>query len=321
MTGGAITLVGGGPGDPGLLTVAGLAALRSADVVLYDHLAPLACLDECPPGVVLIDVGKVPGGRATSQQRINELLIEHGLAGRQVVRLKGGNPFVFGRGGEEVQACADSGLPVTVIPGVSSAIAGPALAGIPVTHRGVVQAFTVVSGHVPPGHPASTTHWGALARAEHTLVVLMGMANLGAICAELRDRGLATETPAAVIRRRLAASMRTVRGTIGDIDTVARSAGLRPPAVVVIGELAASQLAVLAPGVAPAVVGGDKPADSAGGGPSEADPAGTPPGFTDMLRPATAEDAAEPAGAAALLLGPGGDRQRHPGDSAPVRNP
>ena len=151
---GRVTLVGGGPGDPGLLTVAGLEALRTADVVLYDHLAPLACLDECPSGVLLIDVGKIPGGRATSQQRINELLVEHALAGRHVVRFKGGDSFVFGRGGEEVIACAEAGVPVAVVPGVTSAVAGPALAGVPVTHRGVVQAFTVVSGHVPPGHPA-----------------------------------------------------------------------------------------------------------------------------------------------------------------------
>lgn len=218
---GRVTLVGGGPGDPGLLTVAGLDALRSADVVLYDHLVPLASLDECRAGVLLIDVGKLPGGRSTSQQRINELLIEHARAGRHVVRFKGGDPFVFGRGGEEVIACAEAGIAVEVIPGVSSSIAGPALAGIPITHRGVVQAFTVVSGHVPPGHAASTTNWGALARAGHTIVVLMGVANLAAICAELVAHGSPATTPAAVVADAWLPTMTTVRGTVGDIARVA----------------------------------------------------------------------------------------------------
>jgi uroporphyrin-III C-methyltransferase len=242
---GRVTLVGGGPGDPGLLTIAGLDALRSADVVLYDHLVPLASLDECRPGVLLIDVGKLPGGRTTSQQRINELLVEHALAGRHVVRFKGGDPFVFGRGGEEAMACADAGVPIAVVPGVSSSIAGPALAGIPITHRGVVQAFTVVSGHVPPGHASSTTDWAALARAGHTIVVLMGVANLAAISAELMVHGLAATTPAAVLADAWLPTMQTVRGTVGDIAQVA--AGVRPPAIVVIGEVAGLDLPVTAP--------------------------------------------------------------------------
>jgi uroporphyrin-III C-methyltransferase len=242
---GRVTLVGGGPGDPGLLTIAGLDALRSADVVLYDHLVPLASLDECRPGVLLIDVGKLPGGRTTSQQRINELLVEHARAGRHVVRFKGGDPFVFGRGGEEAMACADAGVPIAVVPGVSSSIAGPALAGIPITHRGVVQAFTVVSGHVPPGHASSTTDWAALARARHTIVVLMGVANLAAICAELVVHGLAATTPAAVLADAWLPTMQTVRGTVGDIAQVA--AGVRPPAIVVIGDVAGLELPVTGP--------------------------------------------------------------------------
>lgn len=244
---GRVTLVGGGPGDPGLLTLAGLAALRTADVVLYDHLAPQASLDECPQGVLLIDVGKIPGGRATSQQRINELLIEHGLAGRDVVRFKGGDPFVFGRGGEEAIACAEAGVPVSVIPGVSSSVAGPALAGIPVTHRGVVQAFTVVSGHVPPGHPASTTNWAALAQAGHTIVVLMGVANLGAICAELIANGLSGGTPAAVIADAWLPTMRTVTGTAAGIAGDVEAAAMRPPAIVVIGAVVGLGFPVEAP--------------------------------------------------------------------------
>lgn len=270
---GRVTLVGGGPGDPGLLTIAGLDALRAADVVLYDHLAPLACLEDCPPGSLLIDVGKIPGGRSTSQQRINDLLIEHARAGRNVVRFKGGDPFVFGRGGEEVLACAEAGLSVSVIPGVTSAVAGPALAGIPVTHRGVVQAFTVVSGHVPPGHPASTTDWAALARAGHTIVMLMGVANLAAICAELVAAGLPAGTPAAVIADAWLPTMRTVRAPLTAIAERAERAGLRPPAIAVIGEVAAQELPVGAPNR-------DEPA------PATAAP-------TDDLRPARADDAAE----------------------------
>ena len=271
---GRVTLVGGGPGDPGLLTIAGLDALRTADVVLYDHLAPLACLDECPPGALLIDVGKIPGGRATSQQRINELLVEHARAGRHVVRFKGGDPFVFGRGGEEVLACAEAGLGVAVIPGVTSAVAGPALAGIPVTHRGVAQAFTVVSGHVPPGHPASTTDWTALARTGHTIVVLMGVANLGPICAELVAQGLAPDTPAAVIADAWLPTMQTVRAKVTDIAERAKQAGIHAPAIAVIGAVAAQELPVTALAAGPA-------------------PSGTEEAITDQLRPARVEDAAE----------------------------
>ena len=147
---GEVVLVGGGPGDPDLLTVGGLRALRQADVVLYDHLAPLACLAEVRQGALLIDVAKVPGGRQVPQDEINRLLVEHARTGAMVVRFKGGDPFVLGRGSEEWLACVDAGIPVRVIPGVSSAIAGPELAGIPLTHRGLSQGFTVVSGHVGP---------------------------------------------------------------------------------------------------------------------------------------------------------------------------
>lgn len=150
---GRVILVGGGPGDPGLLTVAGLAAVRAADVIVTDRLAPLAVLDQAPPGVEIVDVGKIPRGRFTPQERINELLVEHARAGRTVVRLKGGDNFVFGRGGEEWQACAAAGIEVRVIPGVSSAVGVPALAGIPLTHRTANQGFTVVTAHVPPGDP------------------------------------------------------------------------------------------------------------------------------------------------------------------------
>ena len=255
---GRVVLVGGGPGDPGLVTLAGLEALKRADVVLYDHLAPAESLAVTRPSAELIDVGKLPRGPATSQERINALLIEHARAGRYVVRFKGGDPFVFGRGGEEVLACAEAQVPVEVIPGVTSSIAGPALAGIPVTHRGVVQAFTVVSGHVPPGHPDSTTNWAALASAGHTIVVMMGVANLGAICAELVAQGLAGDTPVAVIADAWLPTMRTTRGTVSDIAEVASAAGVRPPAVAVIGQVAGQALPVIAPEVVRAAGVGDE---------------------------------------------------------------
>lgn len=270
---GRVVLVGGGPGDPGLLTVAGLTALRSADVVLYDHLAPVDALAECPAGALLIDVGKIPGGRATSQQRTNELLVEHALAGRRVVRFKGGDPFVFGRGGEEAIACAEAGITVEVIPGVTSAVAAPALAGIPVTHRGVVQAFTVVSGHVPPGHPASSIDWPALASAGHTIVILMGMAHLSAICAELASHGLRTNTPAAVIADAWLPTMTTVHGDLGTIAEVVRDQGIRPPAIAVIGAVAGRPLPVSPPSHLDAAPARDTP--------------------TDELRPARSSDAGE----------------------------
>ncbi len=163
--GGRVVLVGGGPGDPGLITVTGLTAIREADVVVHDRLAPLAVLDEVREGAVVIDVSKIPGGATTPQEEINRVLIEHASAGRSVVRLKGGDNFVFGRGGEEWQACAAAGIEVQIVPGVSSALAVPALAGIPLTHRTANQGFTVITGHVPPGDPRSMLDYAALARS------------------------------------------------------------------------------------------------------------------------------------------------------------
>ena len=235
---GSVVLVGGGPGDPGLLTVAGLAAIRGADVIVCDRLAPLSALDQARPDAVIIDVAKIPRGRFTPQERINELLVEHAQAGRTVVRLKGGDAFVFGRGGEEWQACAAAGIPVTVLPGVSSAIAGPALAGIPLTHRQLTQGFTVVSGHVPPGDPASTLDWAALARTNTTLVIMMGVATLPAITAELVRQGLPTDTAAMTVADAGMPSQRSVRGTLADIAARTKAAGLRSPAITVIGRVA-----------------------------------------------------------------------------------
>jgi uroporphyrin-III C-methyltransferase len=234
-TTGQVILVGGGPGDPDLLTIGGLRALRGADVVLFDHLAPLSCLEETRPEAVLIDVGKMPRGFQTAQADINALLLRHARSGATVVRFKGGDPFVLGRGSEEWLACAEAGIPVRVIPGVSSAIAGPELAGIPLTHRGLSQGFSVVSGHVGPDHPASTVNWEALARSSGTIVVLMGVAHLREICAGLVSRGLDTDTPAAVVARAASADQQVIRGTVTSLPDVAAAAGVEPPAIIVIG--------------------------------------------------------------------------------------
>ncbi|WP_226344900.1 uroporphyrinogen-III C-methyltransferase [Agilicoccus flavus] len=234
---GSVTLVGGGPGDPGLLTVAGRAALMSADVVVTDRLAPLEVLADLRPDVEVIDVAKIPRGAFTSQERINEILLEQARAGRRVVRFKGGDPFVFGRGMEEVLACREAGVPVDVVPGVTSAVAGPALAGVPVTHRGVVQGFAVVSGHVPPGDPRGTVDWASLGASGVTLVVLMGVATLPAIAAALLDSGRDGDTPVAVVMDAGLPSHRSVRTSLsraaaGDLP------GASSPAVTVVGDVA-----------------------------------------------------------------------------------
>lgn len=242
LTPGTVVLVGGGPGDPDLITVAGLRAVQQADVVVYDRLAPLAVLDEMRPDAERIAVGKIPRGACTPQDRINEILIDQARAGRRVVRLKGGDNFVFGRGGEESQACALAGVPVEVVPGVTSAVAVPALAGVPVTHRSLSQGFTVVSGHVPPGDPRSTIPWEGLARTQTTLVVLMGVAHLAAICAALTGAGLDPATPAAVVEDGCGPRSRVVRGTVADVATLAADADVQPPAITVIGAVAGLDL-------------------------------------------------------------------------------
>lgn len=236
---GTVTLVGGGLGDPGLLTVAGRDAIRAADVVVHDRLAPVSALHEARHDASVIDVGKIPRGDFTPQERINAVLVEHALAGRNVVRLKGGDNFVFGRGGEEAEACAAEGIPVVVIPGVSSSIAAPALAGIPVTHRALSQGFTVVSGHVPPGDPRGTLDWGAIARSNTTIVVLMGVATLPELAATLVREGRSGDTPAAVVADAGLPSMRCVRARLEDIAAAAQREGVGAPAVVVVGPVAA----------------------------------------------------------------------------------
>jgi uroporphyrin-III C-methyltransferase len=235
---GEVILVGGGPGDLSLLTLGGLDAVRRADVIVTDRLAPLAALDQARPDAVIVDVAKIPRGTYTSQQQINSILVEHAQSGRTVVRLKGGDSFVFGRGGEEWQACAAAGIPVTVLPGVSSAIAAPALAGIPLTHRDLTQGFTVISGHAPPGDPNGTLDWAALARTNTTLVILMGVATLPAITAELLRQGLPADTPALTVADAGLPGQFTVRATLADIAARSHAEGIKPPAVTVIGAVA-----------------------------------------------------------------------------------
>ena len=234
---GSVALVGGGPGDPGLLTVRGRRLLAEADVVIADHLAPRDVLAELDPDVEVIDAGKVPGAHTLTQDQINELLTTRALAGQRVVRLKGGDPFVFGRGGEEALACARAGVPVTVVPGVTSAVAVPASAGIPVTHRGVTQDFAVVSAHLDPSHPGATVDWAALAQGPGTLVLLMAVGRLEQISRELVKRGRDASTPVAVICDGTTPRQRVLTSTLGDVADDAARQGIRPPAVVVVGDV------------------------------------------------------------------------------------
>lgn len=235
---GRVTLVGGGPGDPGLLTIAGRDAIARADVIVTDRLAPVSVLGELAPHALVVDAAKIPGGRRMEQSEINSHLIGHALAGRTVVRLKGGDGFVFGRGGEEVDECVRAGITVDVIPGVSSSIAAPASAMIPATHRGLTQGFTVISGHVPPDHPESAVNYAALARANTTIILMMAVANLDAITRALMDAGLSIDTPAAVIADGSLSSQREVRGSLVTIADAAHAAGIGPPATTVIGAVA-----------------------------------------------------------------------------------
>jgi uroporphyrin-III C-methyltransferase/precorrin-2 dehydrogenase/sirohydrochlorin ferrochelatase len=236
---GMVILVGGGPGDPELLTLKGFQALADADVVVVDRLAPLAVLDGLREGVEIIDVSKIPRGRFTPQEEINDTLVSRAREGRVVVRLKGGDPFVFGRGMEEVIACKEAGVPVEVIPGVTSAVAAPELAGIPLTHRGISQGFTVVSGHAAPNDPRSTLDWAALARGGTTLVVLMGVETVRSISAALLDAGRDPDTPLAAVMDGGLPSQKVILTTLANVAGSGPPPGLHPPAVIVIGAVAA----------------------------------------------------------------------------------
>jgi uroporphyrin-III C-methyltransferase / precorrin-2 dehydrogenase / sirohydrochlorin ferrochelatase len=236
---GGVALIGGGPGDPELITVRGRRLLTQADVVVADRLAPPELLAELPPHVEVIDAAKIPYGRAMAQDAINEVMIDRARAGNFVVRLKGGDPFVFARGYEEVLACAEAGIPVTVVPGVTSAIAVPALAGVPVTHRAVNHEFVVVSGHLAPGHPESLVNWDALAAMSGTIVLLMAVERIELFVEVLLKGGRPADTPVLVVQHGTTAAQQTLRATLTDTPEKIRAEGIRPPAIIVIGPVAA----------------------------------------------------------------------------------
>ena len=225
---GKVYLVGAGPGDPGLITVRGLDLLRQADLVVHDRLIPSELLDEAPAAAQLIDAGKSPGHQALTQTEINALLVSHARAGRRVIRLKGGDPFVFGRGSEEVDACREAGIQVEVVPGISSAIAGPAAAGIPVTARGVSSSFTVITGHVAEA-----------SEKEGTLVLLMARSKLAEVARKLIAEGRDPATPAACVQSATTLEQRVVRATLGTIAEAADREGLEAPVVTLVGKVAA----------------------------------------------------------------------------------
>lgn len=235
-----VTLIGGGPGAWDLITVRGMHKLQEAEVILCDHLGPtheLGKLCEVEEKV-LIDVSKLPYGKQVAQEKINELLVEHALAGKKVARLKGGDPYVFGRGFEELTALAEHGIACEVVPGVTSAISVPALAGVPITQRGVVHAFTVISGHLPPEHESSLNNFAALAQSGATLAVIMGVKNARKIADALIAGGKPAETPAVVIQEGSTKQQRTYRCTLGTLAATMAEHEIKPPAVYVIGEVA-----------------------------------------------------------------------------------
>ena len=235
--GGRVILVGGGPGDPDLITVRGLQALREADVVVADRLGPRSLLQGLPAGVEIIDVGKSPRGPAAKQEDIIALLVERATAGQYVVRLKGGDPFIFGRGGEELLGCAEAGVECSVVPGISSAIAVPGLAGIPLTHRGLAQEFVVASGHLPPGHPGSTVDWTRLGTSAATVVLLMAVHTLPAIADALMVAGRDPATPVGCVQQGGTPAQRVLVSSLENVAKAAAEFALAAPAVIVIGDV------------------------------------------------------------------------------------
>lgn len=233
-----VALVGGGPGDPDLITVRGRRLLARADVVVADRLAPPELLAELGPHVEVIDASKIPYGRFMAQEAINDALITHARAGKFVVRLKGGDPYVFGRGYEELEACTAAGVPVTVVPGITSAISVPSAAGIPVTHRGVTHEFVVVSGHLRPDHPDSLIDWPSLGRLRGTIVLLMAVERIGDFADVLVENGRAADTPVVVVQEGTTRSQRVVRADLSTVADRVREENVRPPAIIVIGPVA-----------------------------------------------------------------------------------
>jgi uroporphyrin-III C-methyltransferase len=236
---GRVSLVGAGPGDPELLTIRGLRVLQQAEVIVHDRLGTELILELAPRSALRIDAGKAPGRHGMTQEEISATLIAHARAGRRVVRLKGGDPFVFGRGGEEALALSDAGIPFDVVPGVSSAVAAPALAGIPVTHRGIARTVTIASGHDDPASPAARARWAALARVPGTLVLLMAMTNLDAVADALVAGGRPRDEPVAVVQWSTSDRERRVTATLESIADACTRDGVGSPAVVVIGPVVA----------------------------------------------------------------------------------
>ncbi len=233
-----VHLVGAGPGDPGLMTRRSLDLIARAEVILYDRLIPDGALDGANPSAELLYVGKTPGGESASQEEINRRLVEHGAAGKRVVRLKGGDPFVFGRGGEEAEALVAAGVAFEIVPGVTAGLAAPAYAGIPPTHRELSSAVALITGHEDPDKPETAIDWDALARFPGTLVFYMGVRRLPALSASLIDAGRDGSTPAAVIERGTLPGQRTVTGPLEEIAARAQDAGIKPPAITLVGEVA-----------------------------------------------------------------------------------
>lgn len=234
---GTVYLVGGGPGDPGLLTLRGAQLLRTATVVAYDRLAPQEALALCDPAAELINVGKQPDRHPLPQDQINALLVEKAMAGEAVVRFKGGDPFVLARGSEEAQSCVAAGVGFEVVPGITSGIAAPAYAGIPVTHRGMAPGFAVVTGHEDPTKGETQVDYDALARFPGTLLLYMGVGRLAEIAAALVAAGRSASTPAALVQQGTTAAQRTVTATLADIAEVAAAAGIANPAMIVVGDV------------------------------------------------------------------------------------
>lgn len=232
-----VYLVGAGPGDPGLITVKGRQCIQAADVLIYDYLAAPTLLAHVQPGCETIYVGKKGGDHTLSQEGINDLIVAKAREGKVVTRLKGGDPFIFGRGGEEAEVLVDAGIPFEIVPGVSSAIAAPAYAGIPLTHRNFTSTLAFVTGHEDPTKEDTSIHWPSLARGIGTLVFLMGVKNLPRIVSQLRRHGRSGDTPVALVRWGTTNRQQTVTGTLDTIVDIVHQAGLKAPSIIVIGEV------------------------------------------------------------------------------------
>lgn len=231
-----VYIVGAGPGDPELITIKGLRCIQQADVILYDRLVNKKLLEEAKPDVELIYCGKLPNHHTMKQPVINQTLIDHAKRGKVVVRLKGGDPFVFGRGAEEAEALASQGIDYQVVPGITAGIAAPAYADIPLTYRGIGRSFAVVTGHCTDGNEAAIK-WGDLAKSVDTLVIYMGIQNLDYIINQLCIQGKSIETPIAIVQEGTTAKQRVVTGTLEDISLIVKQNNIKNPAVIVIGEV------------------------------------------------------------------------------------